>query len=72
MFKFMNVAYSPIESEFETSQAAAAYESWLRSKVGDALVQANNPNTPRYSTDEVRQRVMALIERRIAGTQSAT
>ena len=59
----MKLAYSSIESEFETAQAALAYEMWLRAKVGAALTQADNPDTPRYSTDEVRQHVMALVER---------
>lgn len=59
-------AYSPIESEFESPQQASAYGAWLRAKVTHALAQADDPNSPRYSTDEVRRRVYALIESRSA------
>ena len=60
----MQPAYTSIESEFATPEQASAYEAWLRAKVSHALAQANDPKVPRYSTDEVRQRVYALMEKR--------
>ncbi len=60
----MHPAYSPLESEFESPQAESAYEVWLRVKVTKALIQADNPGTARYSTDEVRRRVYDVIEHR--------
>lgn len=60
----MHPAYSPLESEFESPQAESAYEAWLHAKVVGALAQADNPSTPRYSTDEVRRRVYDVIEHR--------
>jgi hypothetical protein len=60
----MQPAYTSIESEFATPEQACAYEDWLRAKVSRALAQAENPAVPRYSTDEVRQRVFALMEKR--------
>jgi len=58
----MRQAYSPIESEFDSPQAESAYEVWLRTKVQAALAQADDPNTPRYSTDEVRRRVHTVMQ----------
>ena len=60
----MQPAYTSIASEFATPELASAYEAGLRAKVFHALAQANDPKEPRYSTDEVRQRVYALMEKR--------
>jgi hypothetical protein len=60
----MQTAYTSIESEFDTPEQALAHEVWLRAKVSHALAQADAPNVPRYSTDEVRRRVYALMEDR--------
>lgn len=58
----MQAHHSTIESEFDTPQAAVAYEAWLHAKVTEALIQAEDPKTARYSSDQVRQRMHALIQ----------
>lgn len=55
-------ARSPIESEFASVEQEHAYEKWLRDKVEASLVKADDPGTPRYSTDEVMRRMSLLIE----------
>jgi hypothetical protein len=60
----MQPAYTTLESEFATPEQASAYEVWLRTKIAHALSLADDPSVPRYSTDEVRQRVYALMEQR--------
>jgi len=57
----MTTTYDPISSEFETEEAATNYDKWFRAKVERSLVQADNPRTPRYSSDEVMRRVQALL-----------
>ncbi len=58
----MNTSLSPIESEFASVEQEHAYEKWLRDKVEASLVKADDPATPRYSTDEVMRRMSRLIE----------
>lgn len=58
----MNTALSPIESEFDTLEQERAYGQWLRDKVGASLEKANDPATPRYSTDQVMQRMGAIVQ----------
>lgn len=58
----MNTAMSAIESEFASVQEEQAYEKWLQEKVKTSLAQADDPATPRYSTDEVMQRMDRIVE----------
>lgn len=58
----MNTALSPIESEFTSVQEEQAYEEWLKQKVAVSLAKADDPATPRYSTDEVMQRMDRIVE----------
>jgi len=58
----MNVILSPIVSEFETQEAADSYDQWFRIKVEASLQMADNPSTPRYSTDEVARRMSQVIK----------
>lgn len=50
--------YSPIESEFASSEEAEAYDAWFRAKV-QASLDSNEPNIPH---DEVMAEMRALIE----------
>lgn len=58
----MNTALSPIESEFASTEQEQAYEKWLREKVEASLVKADDPSTPRYSTDQVMRRMHNIVE----------
>lgn len=49
----MRAVLFPIVSTFETQEASDSYDEWFRSKVEASLRLADDPNTPRYSTDEV-------------------
>jgi hypothetical protein len=50
--------YSPIESEFASSEEAEAYDAWFRAKV-QASLDSTEPNIPH---DEVMAEMRALIE----------
>lgn len=58
----MNAIFNPIESEFTSAEQELAYDRWLREKVESALAKADDPSTPRYSTDEVMRRMDALVK----------
>jgi len=58
----MSKVLSPIVSEFETQEASDSYDQWFKSKVEASLRLADEPNTPRYSTDEVAQRMGQIIK----------
>jgi hypothetical protein len=58
----MNTAFTPIESEFTSAEEALAYDRWLREKVQASLVTADDPKSARYSTDEVMQRMDAIVQ----------
>ena len=58
----MNAVLSPIVSEFETQEAADSYDHWFRAKVEASLRLADDPSTPRYSTDEVVRRMAQVIK----------
>jgi hypothetical protein len=58
----MQAVLDPKVSEFETDAQAASYDRWLRAKVERALKQADEPATPKYSTDEVMQRMDNIIK----------
>jgi hypothetical protein len=53
------VKYSPIESEFASSEEEAAYEAWFRAKVERALAS----NRPTHTHEEVMARAAAIIEK---------
>lgn len=57
----MNTQRAPlrdsITSEFESDAAAASYDQWFRAKVQKSLALADDPSTPRYSSDEVMRRI---------------
>ena len=58
----MNAVLSPIVSEFETQEAADSHDQWFRSKVEASLCLADDPTTPRHSTDEVARRMAQVIK----------
>jgi hypothetical protein len=58
----MQAVLDPKVSEFETDAQAASYDCWFRAKVEHALKQADDPATPKYSTDEVMQRMDNIIK----------
>lgn len=58
----MNTVFTPIESEFTSPEQELAYDRWLREKVEASLVKADDPNSPRYSTDEVMRRMNAIVQ----------
>lgn len=58
----MNTALDPIVSEFSTQKEADAHDQWFRARVEAALRQADDPTTPRFSTDEVMRRMGAVIQ----------
>jgi hypothetical protein len=58
----MIAVLDPIVSEFETPEQAAGYDRWFHAKVEQSLVKADDPNTPRYTTDEVMRRMDKIIK----------
>ena len=58
----MQAVLDPKVSEFETDAQSASYDRWFRAKVERALKQADDPSTPKYSTDEVMQRMDNIIK----------
>ena len=58
----MSAVLSQIFSEFETEAQAASYDRWFRAKVERALTLADDPSTPRYTSDEVARRINSIIE----------
>ena len=58
----MQAVLDPKVSEFETDAQAASYDHWFRAKVERALKQADDPATPKHSTDEVMQRMDNIIK----------
>ena len=51
---------NPIESEFATTEEAAAYDAWFRAEV-EAAMASNEPGIPH---DEAMARMQAIIDRR--------
>jgi hypothetical protein len=39
-----------------------SYDAWLRVKVEKSIAEADDPNTPRYTTAEVMRRMDVIIE----------
>ena len=58
----MKAALSPIVSEFETQEAADHHDQWFRTKVEASLRLADDPTSPRHSTDEVARRMGHVIK----------
>lgn len=52
-------AHSPIVSEFESPEQAAAYEQWLKAKVAASLADGRPP----VAHDEVMSEIRAIIEK---------
>lgn len=52
-------ALSPIESEFATTEEAAAYDVWFRAKVEKAMAST----APKIPHDQVMAGMWAIIER---------
>jgi len=53
------VKYSPIESEFASSEEEAAYDAWFRAKVERSL----RSTAPRIPHEEVMARVRKIISK---------
>lgn len=51
--------FTPIESEFATSEDAAAHDAWFRAKVERAMASKE----PRIPHDQVMAEMWAIIER---------
>ena len=45
------------------AQKAAEYDCWFRNQVAEALVEADNPNTPWLTTDEARDELEKHFEK---------
>jgi hypothetical protein len=58
----MNTVLHPLVSEFSTQEEAVSYDRWFRAKVEQSIVDANDPASPRYTTDEVMHRMDKLIK----------
>jgi hypothetical protein len=58
----MNVVLSTRIAQFETDGRAASYDQWFQIKVEASLKKANDPSTPRYSTEEVMCRMDKIIK----------
>jgi hypothetical protein len=58
----MNATLGALVSEFSTVEEAISYDLWFRAKVEQSILEANNPASPRYTTDEVMQRMDKIIK----------
>jgi hypothetical protein len=58
----MNAVLDPLISEFVTEEEAVSYDRWFRAKVEQSIGEANNPATPRYTTEEVMRRMDKIIK----------
>ena len=56
----MSAVLSPIVSEFETQEAADAYDAWFRAKVQKSL---DSTNPKRYTNDEVFAHINEVIKK---------
>lgn len=64
----MSTTIDPIVSEFATQEEADAYDLWLRAKVEASTQLADNPATPRFTTDEVMRKMDQVIKLRASYT----
>jgi hypothetical protein len=58
-YTFRMAALTPIESEFATSEDAAAYDAWFRAKVERAMASAK-PSIPH---DQVMAMAQAVLDK---------
>ena len=58
----MPTPLDPLVSEFATQEDADSYDIWFRAKVESALHRADDPTTPRHTTDAVLRRMDAVIK----------
>jgi 2-keto-4-pentenoate hydratase len=59
----MNATLGALVSEFSTEEEEAiSYDLWFRAKVEQSILEANNPASPRYTTDEVMHRMDKIIK----------
>ena len=58
--------HSPIVSEFETPEQAAAYEKWLNEKVAKSLADGR----PSVAHDEAMGQAHAIIQAKKAGRKA--
>ncbi len=58
-YKFVRADPTPVESEFATTQNAAAHDAWFRAKVERAMA-SNEPGIPHK---QVMAEMQAIIER---------
>jgi hypothetical protein len=56
-----SIPFSPIESEFASAEEATSYNQWFTTKVQASLKLADDPRTPRFSSDQVMRRIDATI-----------
>ena len=66
----MPTTLEPKASEFETVESASSYDLWFRSKVEASLARADQQGTERFSSDEVKHTLEAVIK--AAQTKDAT
>ncbi|MGH8845951.1 MAG: type II toxin-antitoxin system RelB family antitoxin [Polaromonas sp.] len=60
----MNTVLSPIDSEFDTAEEAAAHDRWFRAQVEAAVREADAPDAVFIPHDQVMAEMRALIEQR--------
>ena len=58
----MPTPLDPLVSEFANQEDADSYNIWFRAKVESALHRADDPTTPRHTTDAVLRRMDAVIK----------
>jgi hypothetical protein len=58
----MHTVLDPIVSEFQTDEAALRYDLWFRAKVEQSLARADDPTTPRHTSDEVMRKMGATVQ----------
>ncbi len=58
----MAAQFDPVFSEFPSQEEADSYDLWFRAKVQGSLRRADDPTTPRHSTDEVMRRIDTVIQ----------
>lgn len=69
----MSTALSPIASEFDTAEEAAAHDRWFRAQVEAAVREADAPDATFIPHDRVMAEMDAIIEAaeiKLAATRS--
>lgn len=57
----MNTVLSPIDSEFDTAEEAAAHDRWFRAQVEAAVREADAPDAVFIPHDQVMAEMRALL-----------